>query len=74
MWQALIEDNFGGAKSLDSEEVEDAFEMIEYLRKYRKMEKLVVFPLYEMAEIDGMYISSGRSPLRSTLKKAVLSL
>mmetsp|Transcript_20564 Transcript_20564/g.32365 ORF Transcript_20564/g.32365 Transcript_20564/m.32365 type:complete len:362 (-) Transcript_20564:1468-2553(-) len=51
MRQCLIGDNFDGAKDLQSDEVEDAYEMIEYLHNYRELEKSVKYPLYAADEM-----------------------
>jgi len=67
--QALVDDNFDGAKNLDSDEVEDAFEMIEYLRKYREMEKSVPFPLYNTAEMDADVSSKWEELIEIDLKE-----
>ena len=49
----LIHDyNFDGAKDLPSDEVEDAYEMMVFLKKYRKHEETVPFPLYKSSELD----------------------
>lgn len=46
--------NFDGVNDLQSDEVEDAYEMMEFLRDYsRHADESVPFPLYETAEMDG---------------------
>ena len=37
MREALVRDNFDGAKDLDSDEVKDEYEMIEYSRHYHEL-------------------------------------
>lgn len=44
--------NFDDVDSLSSDEVEDVYEMMEFMRMYRKLESTVPFPLYETAEMD----------------------
>ena len=51
MRQELVKENFDGAKDLDSDEVEDVHEMMEYLHHYRGKEVAVEYPLYATSEM-----------------------
>lgn len=45
---------FTGANDLDSDEVEDVLEMMDFLRDYRAQVDTVQFPLYKTAEMETM--------------------
>lgn len=54
MRSELIADNFDGAKDLDSDEVEDVYEMMTHLQKLRtEQQSNVEYPLYATSEMDG---------------------
>ncbi len=48
----MDEYNFDGTRELQSDEVEDAYEMLDFLKQYRDQEESVQFPLYETTEMD----------------------
>lgn len=52
MREELVQDNFDGARDLSSDEVEDVYEMMEYLRLYREQGVSVPYPLYPTSEMD----------------------
>ena len=53
MRSELIADNFDGAKDLDSDEVEDVYEMMTHLQKLRtEQQSNVEYPLYATSEMD----------------------
>ena len=52
MRNALKDDRFDGVNELSVEEVEEAYEMMSFVAKYRQLEQTVPFPLYVSDYLD----------------------
>mmetsp|Transcript_5746 Transcript_5746/g.10888 ORF Transcript_5746/g.10888 Transcript_5746/m.10888 type:complete len:245 (+) Transcript_5746:993-1727(+) len=52
--QRLVDDHqFTGANDLDSDEVEDVLELMDFIKEYRAQGEAVPFPVYKTAEMEG---------------------